>query len=319
MKGLYFNGEILSLQELPEKEPGTGEALVRVLYAGICRTDLEILKGYFSFSGVPGHEFIGVVERASSTELLGKKVVGEINIGCGKCPACLSGDSRHCPDRKVLGIYKKDGAFAEYLTLPEKNLLLYPEELPLQWGPFVEPLAAAMEIFENTKIDPAEPVLVIGDGKLAQLIVRVLLLHGCEVHVLGHHREKLRLLARRGAFIYSEPSHLKGGFPLVIEATGNPLGYRIALEKVRPRGKIILKSTYAGDAELMAAQVVVNEVQIIGSRCGRFAPALSLMQRCELGLDELITAIYPLEKFEQAFQKAAEPESLKVLLQISST
>ncbi len=316
MKGLYFNGKSLSLQELPEKEPGPGEALVRVLFAGICRTDLEILKGYFSFSGIPGHEFVGVVERASQPELLGKRVVGEINIGCGKCPACLSDDPRHCPNRKVLGIYKKDGAFAEFLTLPEKNLLLYPEELPLQWGPFVEPLAAAMEIFENTEIEPAEPVLVIGDGKLAQLIVRVLLLHGCEVHVLGHHREKLQLLQKRGALIYSEPSELKGSFPLVVEATGNPQGYLIALERVRPRGKIILKSTYVGDAKLMAAQVVVNEVQIIGSRCGRFAPALSLMQRCDLGLDELITAIYPLEKFEEAFRKAGERGSLKVLLEI---
>ncbi len=316
MKALYFNGKSLSLQKIPLWEPGPGEALVRVLFAGICRTDLEILKGYFSFTGIPGHEFVGVVEKASNAKLIGRKVVGEINIGCGRCPACLSGDARHCPNRKVLGIYEKNGAFAEYLTLPEENLLPYPEELPLQWGPFVEPLAAAMEIFENTPINPSEPALVIGDGKLAQLIARVLLLHGCEVHVLGHHREKLQLLQRRGALIYLEPSEVEGGFPLVIEATGNPQGYRTALEKVKPRGRIILKSTYVGDAKLMAVQVVVNEVQIIGSRCGRFAPALSLMQRCDLGLDELITAVYPLEKFEKAFKKASEPLSLKVLLQI---
>ena len=321
----------LRLEETLSLDPGfpdpnrPGEALVRVVQAGICGTDLEILKGYAGFKGVLGHEFVGRVVNAPDRRLIGHRVAGDINAGCGACELCATGDSRHCANRTVLGIKGRSGAFAEFLSLPVQNLLDVPDSLSDDDGVFIEPVAAACEILDQVDIGPGSRVAVIGDGKLAQLIVRVLATTGCSLTVIGKHEDKLGLAAGAGArTVRIEPgagaSSLGGlgPFDFVVEASGSASGVELALALVRPRGTIVLKSTHHDRTLLDLSQVVVNEVTLVGSRCGRFDRAIQLMAARKVRVDDLISGRFPLAQWEQAFKKAAQPSSLKVIIRMGS-
>ncbi len=317
MKALVFDGTI-SLREVPKPEPAAGEALINVLIAGICKTDLELTLGYMDFRGIPGHEFVGVVEHSPVSELVGSRVVGEINAGCGKCSYCLRGLERHCPERTVLGILNRKGTMAEYLTLPVSNLLRVPDSLPNEKAVFTEPLAAAMEILEQVMIRPADRVLVIGDGKLGLLVSMALRLTGCDLLLTGKHRHKLELFARTGGAVCMLSDLVRSGerFDIVVEASGSPSGWDLAVNSVRPRGAIVLKSTYHGNLDFNPAPLVIDEITVVGSRCGLFGPALRVM---DLGLVDptpLVEATYPLDEAEKAFAKAGERGALKVLLTV---
>lgn len=316
MKALYFNGCNLELQERPIPENGEGESLVKVLLAGICRTDLEIMKGYMNFVGIPGHEFVGEVVKSANPKLVGKRVVGEINAGCGACDFCRHGMERHCSNRTVLGISGRDGAFAEYLTLPNSNLLEVPASVSNEKAVFVEPLAAALEILEQIHIPPASRVLIIGDGRLAVLISLVLRLTGCEFIVLGKHSNKVKLFEEIGARVslLDDLRDTRGRFDFVVEASGSPSGWTLATEFVKPRGVIVLKSTYHGNLDFNAAILVINEISILGSRCGQFLPALRLLASDFVDPTVLISDSLGLDEFSEAFSKAKTSGVFKVLL-----
>jgi len=320
MKAIWVEKGKLKLVKLPKPRPKKGEVLIRVLYAGICNTDLEIVRGYMDFQGILGHEFIGIVKKGSP-QWQGKRVVGEINLACGRCEYCQKGLSRHCPHREVLGILKKPGAFAEYLTLPEKNLHLVPDSISDLEAVFIEPLSASLRILDQLKIKNQEKVLILGDGKLAQLIARLLRLKTKNLLVAGRHQEKLALLSRLGipTILEKELSNLpRQSFELVIEATGNPAGLKTALELCKPLGIIVLKSTYAKKPKIDLSLAVVNEIKIIGSRCGDFAQAIPLLEKKKIPVKDLISGIYPLEAYQRAFKKARERKSLKVILKCQS-
>ncbi len=319
MKALVFEGRDLHLQDVPIPTPGRHEALIRVLYAGICNTDIEILKGYMNFQGIIGHEFVGVVEKCPYPDLVGKTVVGEINISCGKCEFCLKGMKNHCPNRSVLGIKDKNGAMAEYVTLPIANLHVLPPKISHLEGVFVEPLAAACEILEQIDIQPEYRVLLVGDGKLAQLIAQVLRHHTQNLTVVGKHRNKLKLMEEHGirTVLLENLDFPPKYFHMVVEATGNPSGLDIALQYIRPRGFLVLKSTYYGEHPFNPAQIVIDELNVIGSRCGPFPRAISLLEHREVMVESLISGIFPLEQWKLAFQKAQAPNALKIILQIS--
>ena len=317
MRALWLEDRRLSVRDTPTPEPPPGEALVRVLRAGICNTDIELTRGYYPFSGVPGHEFVGVVERGGPDALRGRRVVGEINAVCGRCPACTHGRRSHCERRTVLGIVGRNGAFAEYLTLPSENLHLVPDVVPTDAAVFAEPLAAALEIQEQVPVRAGDRVLVVGDGKLGQLVAQTLALTGCALLVVGRHDAKLALLTRRGIATGGRDAAEPGTFDVAVECTGNPEGVAVALRAARPRGTLVLKSTYAGALTLDAAAVVVNELTLIGSRCGPFAPALELLARGRVAVELLIAARYPLAEAPAAFAHAQRPGVLKVLLEIA--
>jgi len=314
MRGLWLEDRKLRLRDdLPLPEPPEGELRVRVLQAGICNTDLELLKGYYPYTGVPGHEFVGVVDDGQGP-LSGRRVVGEINAACGRCPTCRDGHDRHCPSRTVLGIVNRNGAFAEFLTLPEKNLHPVPASAPHEIATFTEPVAAALEIQEQVAIGRDDRVLVIGDGKLGQLIARTLALTGCELLAAGRHRRKLELLGEAGIPACLSNALGDDRFDVVVECTGNPEGFELARARTRPRGTLVLKSTYAGDLQLDASALVVDEITLIGSRCGPFPPALELLAAGKIEVRPLIEARYPLSLGIEAFDHARRPESLKILL-----
>ncbi|HEX6716175.1 MAG TPA: alcohol dehydrogenase catalytic domain-containing protein [Pyrinomonadaceae bacterium] len=293
-----------------EKPSNADEALVRVVLSGICNTDLEIARGYAGFNGTIGHEFVGVVEQT------GRRVVGEINAGCGNCDLCRAGDSRHCASRTVLGIHGRDGAHAEFLQLPSINLLPIPDNIPDEHAVFTEPLAAACGILERVKITAEDRVAVIGDGKLGLLCAQVVALTGASVLLIGKHASKLRIAQRRGIETTSPKlaAKRKRQFDVVIEASGSATGFGLALELLRPRGQLVLKSTFHGKTELDAAPIVVDEISIIGSRCGRFKPALDLLRKKAIDVDSLISEEYPLAKGVHAMRRAATRGILKVLL-----
>lgn len=294
-----------------------GESLVRVLLAGICNTDIEITRGYAGFSGIPGHEFVGVVEEAPEAGLVGQRVVGEINAGCGTCALCAQGDPRHCPSRTVLGIRGRDGAFAEYLSLPTKNLLAVPEALSDEEAVFTEPLAAAAEIMEQTTIEPRDRVVIIGDGKLGLLIAQVIRLTECQLTLIGKHGNKLAIAQRRGiqTLRLDEAAALDpASMDCVIEATGSPSGFDLALRLVRPRGRMVLKSTFFGGLHMDTSRLVVNEITLLGSRCGRFSRALELLTAHRVHVTDLLSEVLPLEDGVRAFELAQAPGVLKVLL-----
>ncbi|MCX5874188.1 MAG: alcohol dehydrogenase catalytic domain-containing protein [Deltaproteobacteria bacterium] len=318
MKALFFNGSNLELQERPIPENGEGESLVRVLLAGICRTDLEILKGYMNFVGIPGHEFVGEVVKSANPKLVGKRVVGEINAGCGSCDSCRHGMERHCSNRTVLGISGRDGAFAEYLTLPDSNLLEVPALVSNEKAVFVEPLAAALEILEQIHLPPASRVLIIGDGRLSFLISLVLRLTGCDFIVLAKHRNKVKLFEEIGARValLDDLKDARGRFDFVVEASGSPSGWTLATEFVKPRGVMILKSTYHENLEFNAAILVINEITILGSRCGQFLPALRLLACDVVDPTMLISDSTSLDEYSSAFSKAQTPGVFKVLLRM---
>jgi threonine dehydrogenase-like Zn-dependent dehydrogenase len=299
--------------DVPRPEPREGEALVRVLLSGICNTDLELVRGYMPFEGIPGHEFVGVVE-AGLDSLSGMRVTGEINAVCGLCEECTSGRRTHCKHRTVLGIEGRNGAFAEYLTLPVENLHPVPDGVPNEAAVFAEPIAAALAIGEEVSVRPDDRVVVVGDGKLGLLVAQALALSGCELLAVGRHAAKLAILEACGIRTGEAGAIEERSFDVAVECTGNPEGFAIALAALRPRGTLVLKSTYAGDLSIDAAPVVVDEIRIFGSRCGPFAPALRLLARGLLDTGSLVHATFPLGRGVDAFERAARPDTLKVLL-----
>src|SRR5438132_5932872 len=333
MKALRYENQKLSIAEVPTPQAG-GEALVRVTLSGICNTDLEIARGYAGFEGTIGHEFVGVLERvpearASATAsqpgepsltvgLLtpGQRVVGEINAGCGNCELCRAGDPRHCARRTLLGIVGSDGGHAEFLKLPTVNLLPVPDEIPDERAVFTEPLAAACGILERAEVSEDTGVGVIGDGKLGLLCAQVLATTGAGVTLIGKHQNNLRIAARRGieTITVEQAKSRTLKFDLVVEASGSPSGFQLALDLLRPRGVLVLKSTFHGAAEMNAARIVVDEISVVGSRCGRFAPALELLRSNTIDVESLISEEFALADGVRAMERAAESNVLKVLL-----
>lgn len=316
MKALQVNAEGVRLVDVPRPDRN-GEALVRVIRSGICNTDLEIVRGYAGFTGTIGHEFVGVVETADELpELVGRRVVGEINAGCGKCDLCVAGDSRHCPDRTVLGIHGRDGAHAEFLNLPARNLIAVPENVADDSAVFAEPLAAAYGMSERVDIASDTKVAVIGDGKLGLLCAMTMALRSNSVKLIGKHPQKMAIAERRGieGILATKTGKLARYFDVVVEASGSETGFASALDLVKPRGKIVLKSTFHGSTSLDASRVVVDEISIVGSRCGRLAPALELLASKRVSVDDLISDEYSLENSIAALDHAAKKGVLKVLL-----
>jgi threonine dehydrogenase-like Zn-dependent dehydrogenase len=317
MKGLWLENNQLHLRtDIPIPEPPPGEALVRVLCAGICNTDLELLRGYYPYTGVLGHEFVGLVEQGPE-HLVNHRVVGEINAVCGYCRFCRRGQPTHCENRTVLGIVNRHGAFADYLCLPVKNLHLVPENVPTDIATFTEPLAAALEIQQQVTICADDRVLVVGDGKLGQLVAQTLALTGCELLVVGRHRDKLANLEVRGIKTGLVDAVTDRSFDISVECTGNPEGFAIARRALRPRGTLVLKSTYAGNLSLDASALVVDEITLIGSRCGPFPAALNLLATQKVDVKPLIHASYPLHDGLEAFKQAQRRGTLKILLEMS--
>lgn len=315
MLALHFgNDQQAVLKELPPPEPKPGEALIRVTLGGICGTDLQILRGYHDFQGVMGHEFVGVVAGPPDSPWLGKRVVGEINVSCGVCDLCRRGLSRHCRDRQVMGIKDRDGAFAPYLTLPEANLHMVPPEVADEAAVFTEPLAAALAVKEAARLPLDSPVLMIGDGRLGLLISWVLAVSGAEVHLVGHHPDHLALAHPYGVITFLEKDLPPWDYELVVEASGTDKGLDLALDRVRPRGTVIVKSTFAGRYPLDPARLVVPEVHLVGSRCGPFAPALRLLAQGWIDPRPLINRRFPLSQGMEALNWAQRPGVLKVLL-----
>lgn len=314
VNALRFDGQNLNFFE-NYKKPHNNEALVRVSLAGICGTDLEILEGYMSYEGVLGHEFVGVVEESKNKELVGKRVVGEINVGCQNCDSCKIGMERHCPNRSVLGILNRDGAFAEYLTLPEKNLHVIPDTITDEQAVFIEPIAAAFEIKDQVSFNPNWKIAIVGDGRLSQLIVSVLKTTCQNITCFGRHENKLKRLQKLGIKIRKGiEKDDRYTFDVVIEATGNSSGFLDSMKLIKPKGTVILKSTIASKESLDLTAAVVNEITLIGSRCGPFKPAIHALATGVVSVDDLIDSKYPLENFQEAFNQAKKSNTLKVVL-----
>ncbi|MFB2973596.1 alcohol dehydrogenase catalytic domain-containing protein [Aerosakkonema sp. BLCC-F183] len=318
MKALWLENNELQLRtDVPIPTPPPGEVLVRVVRAGICNTDLELLRGYYPYTGILGHEFVGIVEQGPS-ELQNKRVVGEINAVCGECRFCRNGYPTHCENRTVLGIVNRNGAFAEYLTLPIKNLHSVPDNVPTDVATFTEPVAAALEIQQQVKITANDRVLVVGDGKLGQLVAQTLALTGCDLLVVGRHHQKLDYLAALGIETGFADVVRDRTFDLSVECTGNPEGFAIARRALRPRGTLVLKSTYAGHLTFDASSLVVDEITLIGSRCGPFPEALAALSQNKVNVKYLIQERYGLQDAIAAFDRAQQRGILKVLLEISA-
>lgn len=314
MRALVFDGQ-LKLQTIPAPPLLPGEALIRPRLVGLCATDVQLTRGYKGYHGVLGHEFVGTVTDCADHTWIGQRVVGEINAACRRCPTCLRGDVPHCPQRTTLGINGRPGALAERFALPIANLHPVPEQVSDAAAVFTEPLAAALEILEQTQLRPTDRVAVIGDGKLGLLVAQVLRLPGCAVQVVGRHPERWALLQRQQIAATVGIAALEPrSFDLVVDCTGRPQGLEAARQLVRPRGRLVLKSTFHGLAQLDLAPFVVDELQLIGSRCGPFAAALRLLQRGLIETEPLISAIYSLAEAEQAF--AATEGALKILVRL---
>ncbi len=315
MKAVIWDRSLRLASDAPRPVPKQAEALIRILMAGICNTDLEIIKGYMNFSGIPGHEFVGCVEavEGASSDWVGKRVVGEINCGCGTCAFCRRGLARHCPDRTVMGISGRDGCFAEFMTLPAENLFAVPQRLSDEEAVFCEPLAAAFEVLEQVHLRPGDQVLVLGDGKLGLLLGMALHTSAARVTLAGHHAPKMALAAAAGVKTAPAGAQAAGAFDIVVEATGTPQGRAEAVQYVRPRGTLVVKSTLADTEEWDWTPIVVNELTVVGSRCGRFGPALRALQD-HIRVRPLITAVYPLDRASEALEHARRPEAVKVLL-----
>ena len=312
MQGIWLHDQQAVFRtDLPEPQPAAGEARVRVLKAGICNTDVELLRGYYPFTGIMGHEFVGVVESAG--EWQGQRVCGEINVACGVCSQCRAGRPTHCERRTTLGIHSRNGAFAEYLTLPYANLQAVPPAVTDDEAVFTEPLAAAVEILEQVHLHPTDAVLVLGDGKLGLLCAQVLATTNCNLLALGKHASKLALLEAQGirtALITEAPAFRAD---VVVECTGQASGFALARQFLRPRGTLVLKSTYAGALTVDLSRLVVDEITLIGSRCGPFAPALDLLARKRVEVCPLIQARFALKDGLPALEAAQRPGMLKVI------
>jgi alcohol dehydrogenase len=316
MKATHLEGGKVTTRDVPIPERPEGFSLLRLLMAGICNTDLELQRGYYGFSGTPGHEFVAEVVQSDTTGLSGKRVVGEINLACNICEWCRKGLGRHCPNRTVLGIVNQPGAFEEFFVLPDGNLHVLPDTVPMERAVFTEPLAAACEILEQVAIPRNEPVAVLGDGKLGLLVAMLLNAHGCRVHQFGHHPAKLRIAEAAGVGTECTPDKLPtAAYDWVVEATGNAEGLRSAIAMTRPRGTLVMKSTVHGTVGIDTAPVIVNELTLVGSRCGRFEAALPWLNHESIRLEPMISDRFALRDAGRAFARAAEQGVLKVLLQ----
>ncbi|MGQ9909080.1 MAG: MDR/zinc-dependent alcohol dehydrogenase-like family protein [Candidatus Flexifilum sp.] len=315
MRALIFDGTTLHYRDdVPSPIPVGGQALLRIRLAGICNTDLEIIRGYAGFTGIPGHEFVGEVV-SGPPDLIGKRVVGEINVVDGTCDFCRRGIRSQCPSRSTVGIRNHPGAFAEYLALASENLHPVPDSVTDEEAVFVEPLAAALQVVELAHIRPTERVAVIGAGKLGLLVLQVLRLTGAEVTAVVRHRHQVDLIARWGIPAFYQSELEAESMDVVVDCAGTESGFASALALTRSRGRIVLKSTFAGLASVDLAQVVVREITLIGSRCGPFPAALRLLQAKLIDTQSLISERFPLSQAELAFKRAAEPGVRKVLLQ----
>ena len=319
MKALRFENNQLKLAEI-ERPKAKSESLVRVLKSGICNTDIEIVKGYAGFSGTIGHEFVGVVEASDDADLIGERVVGEINAGCGECENCRRGDSRHCPKRTVLGIINRDGAHAEFLNLPTRNLFKVPKEISNLQAVFVEPLAAAFGITEQIEIRPETRIAVIGDGKLGNLCAQSLALKSDNLFFIGKHQSKLDLVKGRNieTVLLENAAKSNNSFDVVVEASGSESGFATALDLLKPRGVLVLKSTFSGKTNLEMWRVVVEEITVVGSRCGRFAPALELLKTSAVDVESLVSEELFLSEGVKAMRKAEQRGVMKVILSMEN-
>ena len=314
MNALWLEDRALSVRSVPV--PRTcGEALVRIRLSGICGTDLELTRGYYPYTGILGHEFVGEVVESPDAEWVGTRVVGEINAACGACATCAAGRPTHCESRTVLGIVNRDGVHAEYATLPLCNLLRVPDSVSDEAAVFTEPIAAAVEILEQVHIAPSHRILLVGAGRLGQLVAQVLALTGAHLEVVARHASQRELLYARGIATLAEEDVAPRFYDIVVEATGSPSGLVLARTALRPRGTLVLKSTYAGDVTLNLSAFVVDEITVVGSRCGPFAPALRLLERGDVDPTPLIAARYPLSRAIEAMEYAARRGVMKVLLE----
>ncbi len=317
MLSVHLESGRVEVRRQPLPRVPQGFARIRLLAAGICSTDLELQRGYYGFSGTPGHEFVGEVTAVSGNgaDWIGRRVAGDINLACGRCDWCARGLGRHCPTRTVLGIVKHPGAFREFLTLPIHNLHRVPDSISTEQAVFIEPVAAACEILDQVKIPKGDPVALLGDGKLGLLVAQVLQAHGARVHLFGRHRDKMRLVEMAGVTTEILPKKLPDRvYRWVVDATGSPEGLRAAVAMCEPRGTIILKSTVHGLVTIDTAPVIVNEVTLVGSRCGRFEPAIRLLASGKVNVSPMISAEFPLDRAPEAFESAATKGVLKVLL-----
>lgn len=314
MKALFLEGDRARVRDHPEPRPEPGHAIVRVRLAGVCNTDLELVKGYMGFRGVLGHEFVGEVQDAPDA-WRGRRVVGEINFACGRCEWCARGLARHCPSRTVMGIQGADGALAEWVRVPLANLHAVPDAVPDERAVFAEPLAAAFEILEQVPVEPGTRCLVLGDGKLGLLAAQVLHAAGARPLVVGHHPRKLAILERRGIETLLERDWRPAPFPVVVEATGSAGGFAAAVAATEPRGTLVLKSTVAEHPDVDLAPLVIHEIQVVGSRCGPFPPALRALERGDVEVASLVTERVPLARADEALALAARPDALKVLVE----
>lgn len=321
MKAVEFvNNEIIFSADAPKPVAAPGEALVRVKLAGICNTDIEITKGYMGYAGILGHEFVGVVEEVNSSDqsLVGKRVVGEINAGCGSCEWCGKGLERHCPNRGTLGIWRKEGCMADYVTLPVKNLIVVPDNLTDEEATLVEPFAAAFEILEQLHIKPADKVAILGDGKLGLNIGLALSTIPCDLIHVGRHQSKLDIVASQKVnTILSKDLKVEKNYDVVIDATGSVDGFETALALVKPRGVLVLKSTVAADKPLNLAPIVIEEITVLGSRCGQFAPAVKFLEKKLVDLKPLIEKTFDAKDAIEAFEYSRQKGVLKVLLKFA--
>src|SRR6202163_1490843 len=319
MIAVHLQDGQVEVRKQPLPRVPEGFARIRLLAAGICSTDLELQRGYYGFSGTPGHEFAGevvdVADGSDGAKWIGHRVAGEINLACGHCEWCARGLGRHCLTRTVLGIVKHPGAFREFLTLPILSLRRVPDSISTEQAVFVEPVAAAGEILDKVKIPKGDRVALLGDGKLGLLIAQVLQAHGACVHLFGRHRDKMRIVEKAGVTTELLPKKLpERAYRLVVDATGSAEGLRAAVTMCEPRGTIIMKSTVHGLVTIDTAPVIVNEITLVGSRCGRFEPAIRLLASGKVNVANLISEEFTLDRAAEAFARAATKGVLKVLL-----
>ncbi len=315
MRAVVFDNELKLDKNYKKPDIKSGEALIRTVLTGICNTDHEITLGYMGYKGVIGHEFVGVVEECEDKSLIGKRVVGDINCGCGKCEWCKKGLHRHCPNRQTLGIWQKDGCFSDYFTLPVENLLIVPDNVSDEQAVFVEPLAAGLEILEQVHIQPIQKVLVLGDGKLGIITALALNASGLDVTLVGKHEEKLDIAKAQGVKTsLLNDLKINKEWDFVVEATGSITGFETSIALVKPRGTLILKSTIVASKEFNFSSLVVDEVTIVGSRCGRFKPALRMLEQEKIDLKPLVSKIYDVENVIEAFEANKRKDTVKILL-----
>ena len=316
MRGLWLENQQLKFRkDLPLPELEKGDVLIQPRLSGICSTDLELVNGYYPFTGIPGHEFVGdVIKAPGLPDFEGKRVVGEINITCGHCIHCQQDRGSHCVNRTALGISGRNGVFADYFTLPAKNLHIIPDSIADEQAVFTEPLAAALEIQEQVNISPSDRVLVVGAGRLGQLVAQTISLNDCDLTVVARYPKQRKLLEKRGIKVLDENNIAPGVMDIVVDTTGSPSGFEAARSAVRSRGTIVMKSTYAGPLEINASSLVVDEITLIGSRCGPFGPALDLIKDRLVDPVSLVEESFHFTDIIAAINKAGESGVLKVLL-----